>query len=101
MILKASVSLVVVFALASVCLAKEKEPLTDGIITDNVSIKLANDQIVKGGALQVTVKDGVVTLSGQVEEQRQIDRATVLTKKVKGVKEVINHITLRDKSAPR
>jgi len=71
------------------------------MITDNVSIKLATDQIVKGGALQVNVKDGVVTLSGQVEEQRQIDRATVLTKKVKGVKEVINHITLRDKTAPR
>jgi len=84
-----------------VCLAKEKGPLTDGMITDNVSIKLATDQIVKGGALQVNVKDGVVTLSGQVEEQRQIDRATVLTKKVKGVKEVINHITLRDKTAPR
>jgi hyperosmotically inducible protein len=101
MILRACVSLVVVFALASVCLAKEKEPLTDGLITDNVSIKLANDQVVKGGALQVTVKDGVVTLAGQLELQRQIDRAVVLTKKVKGVKEVVNHMSLRDKSAPR
>ncbi len=91
----------VVFALAVACLAKEKQPLTDGLITDNVAIKLANDPVVKGGALQVDVKQGVVTLSGQVELEKQKDKAAVVAKKVKGVKQVINNITLRDKNAPR
>ena len=101
MINKACISLLVIFALASVCLAKEKQPLTDGYITDQVSIKLANDQVVKGGALQVDVKQGVVTLSGQIELQKQKDRAATLAKKVKGVKQVINNITLRDEKGGR
>jgi osmotically-inducible protein OsmY len=85
-----------ILALAAVCLAKDKQPLTDGYITDQVSIRLASDQVVKGGALKVDTKDGVVTLSGQVELQHQKDRAAELAKKVKGVKQVIDNITLRD-----
>jgi hyperosmotically inducible protein len=81
--------------------AKEKEPLTDGTITDQVSIRLASDQIVKGGGLKVDVKEGVVTLSGQVELQHQRERAAMLAKKVKGVKQVINNITLRDEKGGR
>jgi len=77
-------------------MAKEKEPITDGTISDQVSIKLASDPIVKGGGLKVEVKDGAVTLSGQVELLQQRDKAAVLAKKVKGVKSVTNNITLRD-----
>ena len=82
-------------------MAKEKEPITDGTITDQVSIQLASDPIVKGGGLKVEVKDGVVTLSGQVELLQQRDRAAMLAKKVKGVKQVINNITLRDPKGGR
>jgi hyperosmotically inducible protein len=101
MINKACISLLVILALASVCLAKDKQPLTDGSLTDQVSIRLASDQIVKGGALKVDVKEGVVTLSGQVEDERQKDRATMLARKVKGVKQVINNLTLRDQKGGR
>jgi hyperosmotically inducible protein len=87
--------------LASVCLAKEKQPLTDATITDQVSIRLASDEIVKGGNLKVDVNQGVVTLTGQVEELRQKDRASSLAKKVKGVKQVVNNITLRDQKGGR
>jgi osmotically-inducible protein OsmY len=41
----------------------------------------------------------VVTLSGTVELQVQIEKATKVAKKVKGVKEVINHLEIRNKSA--
>ena len=99
MINKACISLLTILALASVCLAKEAP--SDGLMTDQVSIKLANDQVVKGGAIKVDVKEGVVTLSGQVELQKQIDRATTLAKKVKGVKQVINNITLREQKGGR
>jgi hyperosmotically inducible protein len=85
-----------ILSFACVCAAKEKEPITDGSISDQVSIKLASDPIVKGGNLKVDVKDGVVTLTGQVELQQQKEKAGSLAKKVKGVKQVINNITLRD-----
>jgi hyperosmotically inducible protein len=81
-------------------LAKDP-PITDDSIYDQVRIKLANDQLVKGGALQVDVKNGVVTLSGAVDQNKQKDKATKLAKKVKGVKQVVNNISLRSQNAER
>jgi hyperosmotically inducible protein len=93
--------MVAALALASAGLAAKPKVLTDDTITDQVRLKLADDQIVKGGALQVVVKQGVVTLSGTVESKQQQERAPKLAGKVKGVKQVINNITLRDKNLPR
>ena len=87
-------ALLLLFVLAGICFAKS-EPLSDNVITDQVMIKLSGDQLVKGGALKVDVKNGVVTLSGQVDEPKAKDRAEKLTKKVKGVKQVINNLTIR------
>jgi len=83
--------------LAAVCLAADKT-VSDDMIYDNVRIKLASDQIVKGGALNVDVKDGVVTLGGLVENSKQKDRAAKLAKSVKGVKSVINNLNLKEPS---
>ncbi|HLI83262.1 MAG TPA: BON domain-containing protein [Bryobacteraceae bacterium] len=88
------------FALAALLVsgasfAKQAQPLNDDTITDQVRIKLSGDQIVKGGALGVDVKDGVVTLTGVVDEPKAKDRAEKLTKKTKGVKQVINKITVK------
>jgi len=87
-------ALLLFFALAGACLAKSA-PLTDNMITDQVMIRLSGDQLVKGGALKVDVKDGVVTLNGQVDEPKAKARAEGLAKKVKGVKQVINNLTIR------
>ncbi len=99
MIYRALLSLFVLFAFATVCLAKDKGPITDDSIYDQVRLKLANDQVVKGGGLHVEVKQGVVTIGGEVEKLEQKTRATKLAKKIKGVKEVINNITLRGQTA--
>jgi hyperosmotically inducible protein len=82
------------FVLAGACLAKQ-EAITDDALYNQVKIKLASDQIVKGGGLDVEVKQGVVTLGGAVEEPKQKERAEKLVKKMKGVKQVINNITIR------
>ena len=87
------------FVLTGVCLAKG--PVSDDMIYNNVIIKLASDQVVKGGALKVDVKDGVVTINGAVEEEKQRERATKLAKGIKGVKQVVNNITIRSKTAPQ
>jgi hyperosmotically inducible protein len=84
----------VFFLLAGLCLAADK-PVSDDAIYDNVRIKLASDIDVKGGALKVDVKQGVVTLAGIVETQMQKDKAAKLAKKVKGVKSVVNQIEVK------
>jgi hyperosmotically inducible protein len=98
MISKICGALVVLLLLAGVCLAAEKT-LTDDAVYNQVRIKLADDPVVKGGGIDVEVKQGVVTLSGTVELEVQKEKAAKVAKKVKGVKEVVNHIELKNKSA--
>jgi len=79
--------------MAAACLAASK-PVSDDVIYDQVRIKLSGDAVAKGGSFQVDVKQGVVTLSGVAEDERQKDRAGKLAKKVNGVKQVINNLTV-------
>ena len=71
--------------------------LSDDSIHDLVKRKLANDPDVKGGALEIEVKDGVVTLRGKVETDKLKQKAERLAKKVPGVKKVVNEIQLSTK----
>ncbi len=71
--------------------------LSDDSIHDLVKRKLANDPDVKGGALDIDVKDGVVTLRGKVETDKLKQKAERLTKKINGVKKVVNEIQLSTK----
>jgi hyperosmotically inducible protein len=81
--------------------AAEKTPVSDDAIYDNVRRRLASDPVVKGGGLTVDVKQGAVTLTGSVEEEKQKDRATKLTKKVSGVKSVTNQLQVTRKGAAK
>ena len=89
--------LLIALMAAGACMAKDA--ITDDMIYNNVRIKLASDAVVKGGALEVDVKEGVVTIGGSVEMEKQKGRAAKLAKSVKGVKQVINNITIRTKTA--
>ena len=71
--------------------------LSDDSIHDLVKRKLANDPDVKGGALEIEVKDAVVTLRGKVETDKLKQKAERLAKKVSGVKKVVNEIQLSTK----
>ena len=66
----------------------------DDRIYDLVREKLANDVDVKGGGLDVTVKNGAVTLRGRVHDQKAREKAEKLTKKIKGVVSVTNELKL-------
>ena len=74
--------------------AADQKPVADDRISDQVRMKLATDADVKGGALDVTVKDGIVTLKGRVDTDKGKTKATKLSKKVKGVKEVDNELVV-------
>lgn len=78
----------------SILLAGQKGGDPDDRISDQVRMKLATDPDVKGGALDVTVKDGVVLIKGRVDSDKGKNKATHLAKKVKGVKEVDNELAV-------
>lgn len=65
---------------------------SDDRISDQVRMRLATDPDVKGGALDVTVKDGVVTIRGRVDTEKGKAKADKLAKKVKGVKGIDNEL---------
>ncbi|HEV8415124.1 MAG TPA: BON domain-containing protein [Bryobacteraceae bacterium] len=74
--------------------AQEKSAVSDDTISDNVRQRLASDADVRGAALDVTVKEGVVTIKGRVHTEKGRKKATELTKKVKGVVNVDNQLKL-------
>lgn len=93
---KIALTLIVALFLQAVTLAaKDPQPVTDDTITDQVMLKITSDPVVKGGALKVDVKQGVVTLSGAVELPKQREKAEKLARKVKGVKNVVNNIEIK------
>ena len=84
--------LLAISLLAPMLAQAASRPLSDDAIYDMVKRRLANDQVVKGGALEIDVKQGVVTLKGDVELARQKEKAEKVAKKVSGVKQVINEL---------
>jgi hyperosmotically inducible protein len=70
------------------------KPVTDDYLSDTIRTKLAADQVVKGGAIEVDVKNGAVILKGTVEDEKQKSKAEKIAKKVNGVKSVSNQIQL-------
>ncbi len=75
---------------------KDKAPLTDDSVRDQVMMRLAGDSEVKGGGIDVTVTNGAVTLKGIVDTDKAKSKAEKLAKHVKGVKSVSNELTIRE-----
>jgi osmotically-inducible protein OsmY len=84
--------LLVIALLTPMLVQAASRPLSDDAIYDMVRRRLANDPVVKGGALQIEVKDGTVTLRGDVELAKQKEKAEKVARKVSGVKQVINEL---------
>jgi osmotically-inducible protein OsmY len=78
--------------LSAAALIAADKVVSDDTLVDKVRMKLASDQIVKGGGLDVDVKDGVVTLKGSLDSEKRKDKAEKLARKVSGVKSVVNQI---------
>ena len=66
----------------------------DDRIVDQIRMRLAGDQDVKGGALEVSAKDGDVVIKGRVDTEKGKNKAARLAKKVKGVKSVDNELSV-------
>lgn len=68
-----------------------KDPSDDAIF-DQVRLKLASDSLTGPFNIDVTVKEGVVALSGKVKSDKARQKAERIAKKVKGVKSVVNRL---------
>jgi hyperosmotically inducible protein len=77
-----------------------QKTVSDDTIYDSVRRRLANDTDVKGGALDVSVEKGVVTLRGVLEKEKQKQKAERIASKTKGVTKVINEIRVGPPGAP-
>ena len=89
--LRVLVCLLILLACAAPVVAGSEET-KDGIITDQVRRRLVSDPDVKGYTVKVETKEGVVTLSGTVETEKAKSKTEKLTKKVRGVKGVVNKL---------
>lgn len=67
----------------------------DGMVTTKVKSALLADDTVKGLDINVDTKDGIVQLNGEVDNQTQIDRAAEVARKVEGVQNVTNNLTIK------
>ncbi len=64
------------------------QPIDDTWITTKVKSSLLADTDVAGLDIEVETVNGVVTLTGQVDEQAQIDHATRIARDIEGVTDV-------------
>ncbi|MFP9231115.1 molecular chaperone OsmY [Pectobacterium cacticida] len=67
----------------------------DAVITSTIKAKLLADDIVPSRKVSVETQDGVVLLSGEVDNKSQSDRAESIAKAVDGVKSVKNNLTIK------
>jgi len=91
-----ALSLLLIFLMVPLLVEQSKaaQSKDDGRIHDEVLAKLANDTDVRGGGFEVIVKNGMVTLRGQVHTDKAKEKAEKITKKVKGVTGVDNQLKL-------
>jgi len=89
--------LAVVFAILSICpvWASEMGEIRDIDITLAVDRQLETDEAVAANMIAVLTRDGIVTLSGSVENILDRERAADNAAMIKGVRSVINRIEIR------
>ena len=89
-------SLAVLFALVLTPLLaqKDKAPVSDDTIVDQVRVKIADDSEVGGQPIQVDAHNGVVVLTGKVTNDKLKAKVEKIAKKVKGVTGVDNKLVI-------
>jgi len=71
------------------------EVIDDGVITAKVKTALIEDPMVKAHQVEVSTREGVVQLSGFVDNADAKRKAAELARNVSGVKDVRNDLTVK------
>lgn len=80
---------------ANKAMTKAGEVIEDGVITTKVKTALLADPDVKGLAIDVDTKNGVVTLKGTADKAVNMDRAMRIARDTGGVKSVDNQLVVK------
>jgi hyperosmotically inducible protein len=67
----------------------------DAAITTAIKAKFVEDKTVDAGAIKVETLKGAVSLSGFAKSNAEKAQAEYLARNTKGVREVLNHLTVR------
>jgi osmotically-inducible protein OsmY len=89
-----SITILLALVLTPLLAQKEKTPITDDIIVDQVKVKLADDSEVGGQPINVDAHGGTVVLTGKVTNDKLREKAEKIAKKVKGVVGVDNKLAI-------
>lgn len=89
-----SLALLFVLVLTPLLADKDKTPVSDDSIVDQVKVKLADDSEVGGQPIQVDAHNGMVVLTGKVNNDKFKAKAEKIAKKVKGVTGVDNKLVI-------
>lgn len=68
--------------------------IDDSVITTKVKTAILNDPLLNASRIEVTTDKGVVKLSGTVDSERSISRATEVAKSQENVKSVQTDLTV-------
>lgn len=79
---------------------KEQQIITDQQITNAVDHRLLSDSALMNNQVYASMIDGIVTLSGTANHLIAKERATMLAQTIRGVRGVVNTISLRIPSLP-
>jgi osmotically-inducible protein OsmY len=71
------------------------EYIDDSVITAKVKSLLTADDFLKSFQISVETYKGIVQLSGFVDSQKTVDKASEITRSVKGVKSVKNNLIVK------
>jgi hyperosmotically inducible periplasmic protein len=74
---------------------KSDQPVKDSYITTKVKAELAKDKGTKAHEIHVTTKNGIVMLEGTVNSEAEKELATQDARKIKGVVDVKNGLTVQ------
>jgi osmotically-inducible protein OsmY len=72
--------------------AEQSGAMPDSAITKAVELALDLDELVSAHLIDVETHDGIVTLSGTVDNILARDRSTAVAESIKGVRSVVNRI---------
>jgi osmotically-inducible protein OsmY len=75
--------------------AAEGNDIPDGSITVAVEAELVTDEAVPSHLIDVSTREGIVTLSGTVDHLLAKDRAVTIAKSTKGVRAVVDRMTVK------
>ncbi len=71
------------------------EYIDDSVITTKVKSLIAADDILKAFEIGVETRKGIVQLSGFVDSRKAVNKASEITRSVKGVKSVRNDLIVK------